>query len=48
MDNLYEQALDAITKLFSSTGVEVSETIENLNSLISEIQIMIESLDSPD
>ena len=47
MDNerLYEKALEAITELFSDSSVSRGTAIENLESLIQEIQIMIDSLD---
>ena len=45
MDNeqLYENALEAITELFSDTSVSQGKAVENLESLIQEIQTMIES-----
>ena len=46
MDNseLYEKALQAITELFSDMEVSRLETRRNLESLIGEIQVMIETL----
>jgi len=44
-EQFYEEALQAIEKLFSDTSISKHEAIANLNSLIDEIQIMIESLE---
>ena len=44
-ENLYEDALDAITELFSDVSASQRETKENLNSLIGEIETMIDGLD---
>ncbi|MFH1722907.1 MAG: hypothetical protein ABH950_09925 [Candidatus Altiarchaeota archaeon] len=46
MDNeqLYEQARNAIEELFSDTSVSQEKAMENLQSLISEIQSMVEAL----
>jgi len=43
-DQLYEKAVEAITELFSDKSVSQSEAKANLESLIGEIEIMIESL----
>lgn len=43
-DELYEEAMQAITKLFSDQSVSVEETRINLYTLIGEIQIMLEAL----
>ena len=43
-DELYEKALGAIRELFSDTSVSSSQARDNLNSLIGEIQIMMETL----
>jgi hypothetical protein len=47
MDNheLYETALEAIGKLFGDRSVSTSEARQNLESLIDEIRIMLDSLD---
>ena len=45
MENLYDKALEAIQKLFNDTDVSQEETKVNMDSLISEIQIMIDTLD---
>jgi len=47
MDNeqLYEKALEATRELFLDRSVSQGEAIANLQSLIHEIQIMIDSLD---
>lgn len=47
-DQLYERALEAITRLFSDQSVGVSTAIENLESLQGEIDIMIDSLKRQD
>jgi len=44
-EDLYDQALQAITELFNDQSISQSEAIVNLNTLIDEIQIMIDSLD---
>jgi len=44
-EDLYEKALVAIQTLFNDTSVSQREAEENLNSLIGEIETMIESLD---
>ena len=44
-EQLYDKAVEAITELFSDQSVSKDETVVNLNSLIGEIQIMIESLE---
>lgn len=43
-DELYEKALQAITDLFSDKSVSQSEARRNLETLIGEIQIMIDTL----
>ena len=43
---LYDKALESITALFSDTSVSKRQCAENLNSLIGEIQTMIDSLDT--
>ena len=42
---LYKGALQAIRELFGDTSVSQEEAIQNLQSLIDEINIMIESLE---
>lgn len=42
---LYDKALEAITELFSDTSVSKETAIENLNTLLGEIEVMIESLE---
>ena len=42
----YERALRAIRDLFDDTSVPPEETRENLLSLVGEIDIFIEALDS--
>lgn len=46
MDNekLYEKALEAATDLFNDQSVSKKKVLENLKSLIEDIQVMIESL----
>jgi hypothetical protein len=44
-DELYEEAVNAITNLFSDRSVSASTTVMNLNDLIGEIQIMLDCLD---
>lgn len=44
-ETLYEKAHEAIEELFSDKSVTQEEAKENLNSLIDEIQTMIETLD---
>jgi len=43
-EELYEGALDAIKDLFSDDSVTQSECRENLETLIDEIRVMIDSL----
>ena len=43
-EQLYEQALAAITALFSDTSVSQSETKKQLESLSEEIDILIDTL----
>ena len=47
-DELYDKAREAIQDLWSDTSVSKSEARQNLNGLISEIYIMLESLGSED
>ncbi len=44
-DELYGEAMDAITALFSDTSVSRKETKEALDSLIAGIEMMIETLE---
>ena len=47
MDNneeLYQAAIDAITELFSDKSVSVSDCRANLEGLIEEIKMLLESL----
>ena len=44
-DQLYEEAKEAIDRLFSDTSVSCEEAKENLRSLIGGIQIMLETLE---
>jgi len=41
---LYQKASDAIGKLFEDMSVSKETTIENLENIIEEIEIMIEGL----
>lgn len=43
-EGLYQKAIDAIQKLFSVTSIPVSETRANLNDLISEIEMLLDTL----
>ena len=43
-DELYDQAMEAITKLFSDTSVSPSKARENLRTLQGEIDDMIDTL----
>jgi len=43
-DELYKQAMKSISDLFSDQSVSPEETITNLNAIIDEIEIMIESI----
>lgn len=45
-DVLYQEALDAITKLFSDTSVPRAITKSNLEELAGEIEIMLDSIDT--
>lgn len=45
MENLYDKALEAIEELFKDKSVTQEEAKETLNSLILEIEKMIDSLD---
>lgn len=42
---LYDTALEAITKLFSNTSIPRMVTRENLKALIGEIETMLDSLE---
>lgn len=44
-DQLYEEAKEAIDRLFSDTSVSRAEARENLRSLIGEIQTMLDTLE---
>lgn len=44
-EQLYKEASEAIQKLFDDTSVSQKQAKENLESLIGEIEIMIESLE---
>lgn len=44
-EQLYEQASKAIEKLFSDTSVSQEQARENLESLIGEIEIMLDSME---
>lgn len=43
-EELYQEALKAINKLFGDTSVSQGKARENLENLIDEIQVMIDSL----
>lgn len=43
---LYEQALQAINKLYNDKSVNQEQAIENLENLKEEIDILIDTLDS--
>ena len=45
IDELYDAALGAIEELFSDKSVSKEECITNLQTLIEEIELMIESLE---
>ena len=44
-EELYERANTAITELFNDNSVSAHKCVENLESLIGEMQVMIDSLD---
>lgn len=44
-DELYERAVRAINDLYSDTSVSREETADNLNNLVWEIQILLETLE---
>ena len=44
-EELYEKAMEAISELFGDTSVSQGETKASLNTLIGEIEIMIDTLD---
>jgi len=44
MSDKYDAALEAIIELFSDQSMSKAECRENLNSLIGEIETMIDSL----
>jgi len=43
-EELYQAAMDAITALFSDKSVSVSVCRENLDTLLTEIETMMDSL----
>ena len=43
-EELFDKALDAIVELFSDTSVSQSECKNNLESLIGEIEILLDTL----
>ena len=45
---LYEEALDAIRRVFGDTSVSAQETRQSLEGLVSEIEMMIDSLPEGD
>lgn len=44
-EDLYQEAKEAIDRLFSDTSVDQEQTAESLKSLIHEIQDIISTLD---
>ena len=44
-EELYEKASTAINELFSDQSISKQKCVENLESLIDEMQVMIDSLD---
>ena len=44
-DELYQKAVDVISELFSDSTVSRDKTIENLEGLKGEIDVMLESLE---
>ena len=44
-EQLYDKAVEAITDLFNDMSVSKAETQINLDTLIGEIETMIDSLD---
>jgi len=44
-DELYQEALSAITRLFNDTSVPQPTCRENLNSLRDEIDILLDSIE---
>ena len=44
-ETLYHEALEAINRLFSDKTVSIDQCVENLNSLIQEIEMKIDCLD---
>jgi len=44
-DELYDQAKKAIDELYSDMSVSQETTIENLETLIAEMEIMIDALE---
>jgi hypothetical protein len=44
-EELYEKALEAIRDMFGDTSVGASKTRENLEGLIDEIEMMLDTLD---
>ena len=45
MDELYEEALKAINKVFGDTSVSRSETKRRLSDLVGEIEVMLGALE---
>lgn len=43
---LYQQALDAVNELFSDTSVSKQDTLNSLNALIEEIEVMKEAFEN--
>ena len=44
-NELYQNAMNAIQKLYGDTSVEKEKALENLRGLVDEIELMIEALD---
>lgn len=44
-EQLYDKAMEAITNLFSDSSVSQAEAIRQLESLIDEIKMLIDTLD---
>lgn len=45
-EELYQKAVEAVTKLFSDMSVSRSEAADNLRALIGEIEIMLSTLET--
>jgi hypothetical protein len=45
MDELYDEALKVINKLFGDTSVSRSETKRRLRDLVGEIEVMLDALE---